>query len=310
MKDNTRLVTIALLPAMLFGIYNFGVSALLLIFVCVCTCVVCEFLYGIIGKKENTLSDGTAVLTGILLALTLPPTLPWYLAAAGGAFAILVVKLSFVGIGKNFLNPALAAKVFLLLSFAGPMGNFMYQGQSCDTPLQMLQSGQSVNTLELFLGTTAGTIGGTSALALLLGAAFLVWMDVIRLEIPVSCLIGFVLFYLIFGEPVEGMQFFHYLIAECISGGLFLGIWFMATDPVTSPRRSREQIVYGLLIGVLAAWMRRFGRNTESIVYAILIGNIATLFIEKIFSIKLIRKGEDEGGRKQADGSVKAERNL
>ncbi len=301
MKDNTRLVTIALLPAMLFGIYNFGVSALLLIAVCICTCVACEFFYGLIRKKEHILSDGTAVLTGIFLALILPPTLPWYLAMIGSAFAIIVVKICFGGLGKNFLNLALTAKVFLLLSFAGPMGEFIYQGQPCDTPLQMLQAGQSVNTLDLFLGTTAGSIGGTSALAVLLGAAFLVLMDVIRLEIPLSCLGGFVVFYLIFGESVEGMSFFHYLVAECISGGLFFGIWFMATDPVTAPKRSREQIVYGALIGVFAALLRLYGRNTESIAYAILLGNIAVPFIEKLFSIKIIRKGKNAGEREQAD---------
>lgn len=273
-KGELRLVLLALLPALFVGLINFGTGALVVLLLSLGTGILCDYLYDVISKKEEKkLHDGTLLIC-LLYALVLPPTLPWYYVIGGSAFAILLGKYAFTCDGGYFLNPALIAKAFLLLSFAGPMGRFFYQGQLVKTPLESLMAGEGVNTMKLFLGSTAGGIGTTSVLAVLLGAIFLLWFDVIRLEVPLGILAGFLVIGIFSGASADGMNRFHYLVAECCSGGLLFGAFFMATDPGTLPKGRKEQIVLGLFMGVTAACLRFYGNSKEGITYAILGGNL------------------------------------
>ena len=256
-------VVIALLPASLFGIYNFGFSALLLILVTVASCVVSEYLFDRVTKRKNTIQDLSAVVTGMLLALNLPPTLPWWMAVIGGAFAIVVVKCLFGGLGQNFMNPALGARCFLLISFTGPMTTFAnsryYISQGMDavssaTPLAALKAGESVNTMDMLIGRIPGTIGETSVVAILLGAIFLILMGVIDLRIPGTYIVTFVIFVLLFGG--HGFDW-NYVVAQLCGGGLMLGAFFMATDYVTSPITPVGKIIYGIALGILSGLPRR-----------------------------------------------------
>ena len=230
-------VIIGLLPATVFGVYTFGLSALLVICLTTCSAVLTEYIYQKLMHKKITISDMSAVVTGLLLALNLPPKTPWWMCILGSVFAILIVKQVFGGLGQNFMNPALAARCFLLISFAGRMTNFSYDGMSGATPdgvsgatpLALLKAGENVNLLDMLLGNTAGSIGETSAIALLIGAIFLVVMGVIDLRIPGTYLISFVVFLALFGG--HGFDL-HYIVAHLCGGGLMLGAWFMATDYV------------------------------------------------------------------------------
>ena len=237
-------VIIALLPASIFGVYNFGLRALLLIAVCIASCVASEWIFEKIVHKKSTITDFSAVLTGLLLALNLPHTLPIWQAVLGSIFAIVIVKMLFGGLGQNFMNPALGARCFLLVSFASTMTSFTYDGVTGATPLALMRNGESVDTMKMFLGTTAGTIGETSVIALLIGAVFLLLMGVIDLRIPGSYLITFVVFLLIFSG--KGFDV-NYIAAQLCGGGLMLGAFFMATDYVTSPITPSGKIIYGIL---------------------------------------------------------------
>lgn len=297
-KDSTsdimKLVVVALLPPSVFGVFNFGISAFILILVCVGSAVLTEYLYEKGMKKKLTISDFSAVVTGLLLALNLPHNFPWYLAVLGSVFAILIVKQLFGGLGQNFMNPALAARCFLLLSFSGKMTNFVYDGITGATPLAQMKAGESVNTLDMFLGTTAGTIGETSALCLLLGAVFLIIMDVIDVSIPLSYIGTFIVFMLIFGNDVTGMNRFHYVCAQVSGGGLLLGAWFMATDYVTAPITKRGKLIYGALLGILTGMFRVFSNSAEGVSFAILFGNLLVPVIEKITLPKPFGKGGEK----------------
>ena len=159
-------VVIGLLPASVFGVINFGIQALVMILVCIATCVASEWVFEKLIHKKSTINDFSAVVTGLLLALNLPHTLPIWQAVLGSVFAIVIVKMMFGGLGQNFMNPALGARCFLLVSFAGTMTSFTYDGVTGATPLALLKSGESVDTMKMLLGTTAGTIGETSAMAI------------------------------------------------------------------------------------------------------------------------------------------------
>lgn len=271
-------VIIALLPASIFGVYNFGLRALLLIAVCIATCVASEWIFEKIVHKKSTITDFSAVLTGLLLALNLPYTLPIWQAVLGSVFAIVIVKMLFGGLGQNFMNPALGARCFLLVSFASTMTSFTYDGVTGATPLALMRNGESVDTMKMFLGTTAGTIGETSVIALLIGAVFLILMGVIDLRIPGSYLITFVVFLLIFSG--KGFDV-NYIAAQLCGGGLMLGAFFMATDYVTSPITSSGKIIYGILLGILTGLFRLFGANAEGVSFAIILGNLLVPIIEK-----------------------------
>ena len=271
-------VVIALLPAAGFGIYNFGPRALAVMAVTIASTVLTELLFGWLWKKKITISDMSAVVTGLLLALNLPVSIPLWMAALGGVFAILVVKMLFGGLGQNFMNPALGARCFLLVSFASTMTSFTYDGVTGATPLALMRNGESVDTMKMFLGTTAGTIGETSVIALLIGAVFLILMGVIDLRIPGSYLITFVVFLLIFSG--KGFDV-NYIAAQLCGGGLMLGAFFMATDYVTSPITPSGKIIYGILLGILTGLFRLFGANAEGVSFAIILGNLLVPIIEK-----------------------------
>lgn len=271
-------VIIALLPASIFGVYNFGLRALLLIAVCIVTCVASEWIFEKIVHKKSTIKDLSAVVTGLLLALNLPHTLPIWQAVLGSVFAIVIVKMLFGGLGQNFMNPALGARCFLLISFASSMTSFTYDGVTGATPLALLKNGEGVDTMKMFLGTTAGTIGETSVIAILIGAVFLILMGVINLRIPASYIISFVVFILIFSG--KGFDV-NYLVAQLCGGGLMLGAFFMATDYVTSPITPLGQIVFGIFLGILTGLFRLFGANAEGVSFAIILGNLLVPIIEK-----------------------------
>ncbi len=273
------MVIIALLPATAVGIWNFGVSALMNVVVCTGTAVLTEFIYEKLMHKKVTIGDYSAALTGLLLALNLPPKAAWWMGALGSIFAIVVVKQIFGGLGQNFMNPALAARCFLLISFTGRMTDFTYDGISTATPLAVLKNGESVNLLDMVLGRTAGTIGETSAVALLMGAAFLLIMGVIDLKIPASYILSFVVFIIIFGGHGFDLS---YVVAHLAGGGLMLGAFFMATDYVTSPITAKGQIVYGIILGVLTGIFRLFGGSAEGVSYAIIFGNLLVPLIDRV----------------------------
>jgi RnfABCDGE-type electron transport complex D subunit/RnfABCDGE-type electron transport complex G subunit len=271
-------VAVALAPAALVGIYRYGLHAFLVIAVSILAAVISEFVFDFIAKRPNTVKDGSAVVTGLLLALSLPPAVPLYIPLLGSVFAILFVKCFFGGLGKNFMNPAVTARCFLLISFGSVMTNYAVDGVSGATPLAALQAGDVINVSSLYLGNTSGVIGG-SALALLVGGLYLWVSGGITLEIPVSCIVAFTAFMALFGgqgfDPV-------FLLAHICGGGVLMGAFFMATDPVTSPVTSRGQIIYGAIMGILAGLFRAFGTAADSFSYAIILSNIFVPLIDKL----------------------------
>lgn len=281
------MVAAALLPATVSGLYNFGWRVLLLTGISVGTCVGTEYLYEVLMHKKITIHDFSAVVTGLLLALNLPPSAPWWIPVIGGVFAILIVKQLFGGLGQNIMNPALAARCFLLLSFTGQMTDFtptkgwgtIVDTVSGATPLAALKSGEHVDLMSMFMGNTTGTIGETSILALLIGAIFLLIMKIIDLRIPVSYLGSFVIFMILFGGRGFDVSF---LLAHLCGGGLMLGAWFMATDYVTTPITKSGQILYGILLGILTGLFRVMGASAEGVSYAIIFGNLLIPLIERV----------------------------
>lgn len=284
-------VVIALLPAAGFGIYNFGLDALILILVTVASTVLTEYLFEKICKKKVTIGDYSAVVTGLLLALNLPSSAPWWIGVVGGVFAILVVKMLFGGLGQNFMNPALGARCFLLISFTSIMTNFDCDAYTGPTPLANLKSGSAVNILDMVVGRTGGTIGETSMIAIVIGACFLILLGVIDLRIPGSYIISFVIFISIFGG--HGLDW-AYISAHLAGGGLMLGAFFMATDYVTRPITKNGQYLFGILLGVLTGIFRIFGPSAEGVSYAIIIGNLLVPLIEKITLPKAFGKGGEK----------------
>ena len=272
-------VMVALLPATVLGIYNFGLPALFTVLITMSSTVLTEYLYQKLMGKKVTIQDGSAALTGLLLALNLPAQIPWWICVLGAVFAILVVKQVFGGIGQNFMNPALGARCFLLISFTGRMTQFTYDGVTGATPLALLKQGEFVDLLDLFLGNKAGTIGETSIIAILIGAIFLLVMGIIDFHIPVTFICSFLLFLIIFGG--HGFDL-NYLISHLFGGGLMLGAWFMATDYVTSPITKNGKLIYGACLGILTGVFRLFGGSAEGVSYAIIFGNLLVPLIEKI----------------------------
>lgn len=276
-------VFLALMPAAIFGIYNFSVkprdiNAILLIVVCIATCVLTEYIWQKAMKLPLTVRDGSAAVTGLLLALNLSSTFPIWMAIIGSVFAIIIVKQLFGGLGQNFMNPALGARCFLMVSFAGQMTSFTYDGVTGATPLAQIKMGTGTpKLLDMFLGTTGGTIGETSVVALLIGAAYLVARKVISLRIPVTYIVTFAIFAILFGQ-----HDIMYLAKELCGGGLILGAFFMATDYVTSPITPKGQIVFGIILGVLTGVFRIFGASAEGVSYAIIISNLLVPLIERV----------------------------
>ena len=288
-KDSTSrimaYVIAALLPASLFGIYNFGFKALLLILITIATCVATEWVFDKIVHKKNTIGDLSAVVTGLLLALNLPVSLPWWEAVIGGVFAIAIVKCLFGGLGQNFMNPALGARCFLLIAFAADMTNFNVTKNGVDvytgaTPLALIRENglSAVNVRDMLVGNVAGTIGETSVIAILLGAIILILLGVIDLKIPGAYIITFALFMFFFGASRFD---FNYVVAQLCGGGLMLGAFFMATDYVTSPITPKGKIIFGICCGLLTGIFRCFGANAEGVSFSIILSNILVPLIEK-----------------------------
>lgn len=270
-------VIIALMPATIFGIYRFGLHAFLIVAASVLSAVATELIFDIIAKKPMTIRDCSAILTGLLLGISLSPTVPLFIPVIGGIVAILLVKCLFGGLGKNFMNPALTARCFLLISFGSAMTNYAVDGTSSATPLAALNAGETIRLTDIFLGTGTGVIG-CSALALLIGAVYLLIRKGITWEIPVSCIVVFLLIMGIFGEGFSPS----YLFAQFCGGGLLMGAFFMATDPVTSPITSNGHLIYGAMIGALAALFRVKGSAADSFSYAIVMSNLFVPFIDKL----------------------------
>lgn len=298
-----QLVVIALLPASVFGIWNFGLHALLVILVSVLSSVAFEWLYDHFMHKKNTVTDFSAVVTGLLLALNMPASIPLWMPVLGSAFAIIVVKQLFGGLGQNIMNPALGGRCFLMISFAGKMTDFavsdgfrgVVDGVTGATPLAALKdhgfTDGSVPVLNMFLGNTQGTIGETSALAILIGAVILLAFKVIDLKVPLTYIGSFsvfVILYMLFsGMGFDGNYFFSHLFG----GGLMLGAWFMATDYVTTPITFKGQLVYGCCLGVLTAVFRLFGGSAEGVSYAIIFCNLLVPLIERVTRPTAFGKG-------------------
>ena len=271
-----RMVLLALLPATAIGIYTFGLKALWVILVSVVSAVGTEFLFDKLTGRPDTWKDGSAALTGLLLALTLSASTPLYAPILGSVFAILVVKCAFGGLGKNFINPALAARCFLLISFPSAMTVYTIDGVASATPCAELAAGRVVNLTSMFLGTANGVIGG-SILGLLIGGLALWAFDIIHGQICFTVIGAFTLVMALFGGKGFDPGF---LAAHLCGGGVILGAFFMATDYVTSPMSRLGQTFYGLLIGVLGALFRIKGAAADSFSYSIITANLFTPFID------------------------------
>ncbi len=300
-------VMIALVPATAFGVYLFGLHAALLVLACVVSAVLAEFIYEKMFKLPVTIGDFSAVVTGLLLAMNLPPELPIWMGVLGSVFAIIVVKQLFGGLGKNFMNPALAARCFLLLSFGASMTRFVYDGVTTATPLALLKNGSEVNLKDMFLGFTGGTIGETSALALLIGAAYLLIKRVISPKIPLVYIGTFAIAIAIYAV-VKDKDVVNYVLCEICGGGLMLGAWFMATDYVTSPITPVGKIIYGIILGLLTFVLRIFGNGAEGVSYAIIMSNLLVPLIEMATKPKAFGEGaelSEEDKKKKKDDRKK-----
>ena len=305
-----QLVVIALLPAALMGIYNHGLKALAVLVVSTGSAALAEWLYDHFMHKKNTVKDFSAVVTGLLIGLNMPAGIPLWIPVLGSIFAIIVVKQLFGGLGQNFMNPALAARCFLMISFAGKMTDFSVSdsfkgavdGVTGATPLAALRdhgfvAGSSVPVKNLIFGNIQGTIGETSVIAIIIGAIFLILMGVIDLRIPGTYIVTFAIFVGIFGHvahPEIGFFDPQYITAHLCGGGLMLGAWFMATDYVTSPITKKGQIVYGIVLGLLTGLFRIFGGSAEGVSYAIIISNLLVPLIEKVTLPKPFGKGGEK----------------
>lgn len=286
-------VIIALLPAVAAAVWQFGAHPLVIIAFSMLSAVFFEWLYRFLMKKTNTIGDLSACVTGLLMALVLPPSAPWWVPVVGSFFAIVVVKQLYGGIGKNFLNPALAGRAFLLASYALIMGLWIAPASLEDvvdavtmaTPLSYMYGGSALpayfSPMSMFLGTVPGCIGEISALALLIGGLYLLARKVISWRIPVSFIGTVALISLIFGKAGYGRA--DWMLYNILSGGLMLGAIFMATDYATSPVTLNGQLLYGFGCGVLTMLIRAFGGFPEGVSYAILIMNLCSWAIDKAF---------------------------
>lgn len=283
-------VIIALVPASIAAVILFGIPALLVIAVCVITAVAGEAIFNLIIKKEQTVGDLSAVVTGLILALNLPSNIPLWQAAVGSLFAIIIVKGIFGGLGKNIVNPAIAARVFMLIAFGSMTAAVFPEGMdsaSGATPLSDLANDKAVDLMDLFLGKCGGALGETCALALLIGGIYLIARKVITWQIPVAFIATTFLFTLALEEGnVETA------LAWVLSGGLMIGAFFMATDYVTSPSTAKGKLIFGIGAGVITVLVRFFGGYPEGVSFAILLMNIVNPYIDSLTQRKLF------GGKK------------
>ena len=276
-------VLIALCPAVVISVVRFGVHTLLVMLVSMCSAVFFEWAYRKLMKKSNTIGDLTAALTGLLLAMVMPPQVPWWMPVVGTFFSIVVVKQLYGGLGKNFLNPALAGRAFLMASYASTMGMVVVDGVTMATPLSYMYAGNELpfTGAQMFLGAIPGCMGEVSTLALLAGGLYLIYKKVISWRIPVSFLGVVAVLTLIGGHA--GYSNFDWMLFNLMSGGVMLGAFFMATDYATSPVTLNGQLLYGAGCGALTVLIRYFGGFPEGVSYAILIMNLCSWAIDKGF---------------------------
>ena len=287
-------VVLALMPALAVGVLVLGVRAAIVALVSIAAAVAAEWLYSVVTKTRNTVIDGSALVTGLLLALTLPHTVPYWQAALGSVFAIVIVKALCGGLGQNIFNPALAARAFLMLIF--PVGLTRFEGLdgvTAATPLHhmVMPALPEESLMDMFLGKCPGCIGEISALALLLGGAYLVWRKVISVRIPAAYLGTVAVLTLVFSKtdaPIDWMLY------SLLSGGVMLGAIFMATDYATSPATPVGQIVYGIGCGALTVIFRYFGLFPEGVTYAILLMNALVWVLDRYTAPR--RFGARKGG--------------
>ena len=299
-------VLIALAPAFLFGVWQFGIMVVVNTVVSVGVCILFEYLYRHWMHKNNMIGDLSAAVTGLLMVLILPPTAPWWVIVIGDAFAIIVVKQLYGGLGKNFLNPALAGRAFLFSSYTAilttwtlpsslskltidQLGAAVSSGTTIDavtmaTPLSFMKTGAAMPEIyslkAMFLGTMPGCVGEVSALALIIGGVYLLCRKVITWHIPVSYLGSVALLCLIFGK--SGYSNVDWMLYNLLSGGLILGAFFMATDYATSPVTEKGRIIYGVGCGALTVLIRYFGGFPEGVTFAILIMNTCAWLFDKV----------------------------
>ncbi len=284
-KTNTTIimldVVIALIPALVMSVVIFGLRALLLVAVCVASCVLAEYLFGLLVKKPCTIGDLSAVVTGILLAFNLPVGLPVWQAVIGSVVAIIVVKQLFGGLGMNFANPAIVGRIVMFLAFSGTMSNYEIPSTSGDlvaTATPLVATGNDVPTLfNLFIGNNNGCIGETCAAALIAGGIYLMIRKVITFHIPVV-FIGTVFVLSLFVVP-EGQTALNYALYQILSGGLMLGAIFMATDYVTSPYTKWGKVIFAVGCGLITFAVRQYGSYPEGVSFSILFMNILTPYI-------------------------------
>lgn len=275
-------VIIAMIPITIWGAYHFGLRSLAVVAVTVAASVLFEYLYEKAMHLPVTVNDLSAVVTGMILALNMPPQIPFWVPVVGAAFSIIVVKQLYGGLGQNFMNPALAGRCFLHISFAGLMTDFScakigFDALTGATPLAQIENGTYNGTLlDLFLGNHAGTIGEVSVLCLLIGIAYMLYKNVISIRIPASYLITFAVFEFIAGgfNPT-------FVLMQLMSGGILFGACFMANDYVTSPVTHKGQIIYGLFLGIMTGVIRTFAPSAEGVSYSILLGNLLVPIIER-----------------------------
>ena len=292
-NDSTRSimmdVCIAMLPTTAYGIVQFGVHAALVVLITVIAAVAAEYIWEKALGKPITIGDFSAVVTGMILGLNMPSEIPLWIPALGAVFAIIVAKQLFGGLGQNFMNPALAGRCFLLISLAKHMNNFTSPALGFDattgaTPLAVMKTAvragepatAGVNLMQMFIGRIPGTIGEVSALALLIGAAYLLWRKVITWQIPVVYIATVAVFTFIFGEHSGA-----YVMGQILGGGLIFGAFFMATDYVSTPITPKGQVIYAIVIGCLTGLFRIFGSGAEGVSYSIIIGNMLSPLIER-----------------------------
>ena len=274
-------VVIALIPTLIVGTVSLGFRALLVTLVSMASAVAAECLYNTVTKKSSTLADCSALVTGMLFALTLPATTPFHVVAMGSAFAIIFVKLLCGGLGQNIFNPALAARAFMLMLYPVALTRYAeVDGVSSATPLHhmVMPSLPEQSLLDMFLGNCPGSIGELSALALILGGIYLVVRKVISPRIPLAYIGTVALLTLVFPKTEQAVL---WMLYSLFSGGLMLGAIFMATDYATSPVTAKGQIVYGMGCGVLTVLFRYFGLFPEGVTYAILLMNACVWVIDR-----------------------------
>lgn len=286
-----RDVLIALLAPLAAGVIVFGLRALIVALVTTAAAVAAEALWCAVLRRRQTVTDGSAAVTGLLLALTLPASVPYWQAALGSVFAVLVVKCLFGGLGQNIFNPALAGRALLMLLFPSSLVRFAAPGSelpltgpvdivSSSTPLHdmVMPALPDASLTQMLLGTIGGCIGETSAVAILIGAAYLLVRGVIAPRIPLAYLGTVAVLTLVFSRGQDPVQWMLYSV---LGGGVMLAAWFMATDYVTSPVTPAAQIVYGVAIGALTVFLRYTGLYPEGVTYAVLMMNAAVWALER-----------------------------